>query len=64
MKKVGQKTGAEKLVFYSEKYEEELLYDIYSVIDSGNPNIVIIKINDGYYIYKKSFFETDKEEEP
>lgn len=62
--KVGQKTGTEKLMFYSEKYEEEFLYDIYSVIDSCNQNLVIIKISDRYYIYKKSFFETDKEEEP
>lgn len=57
----GQKTGTEKLVFYTERGEEEFIYDIYSVPDNDE-NLIIIRIRDRYYMYTKIINKTDGEE--
>lgn len=57
----GQKTGTEKLVFYTERGEEEFIYDIYSVPDNDE-NLIIIRIRDRYYMYTKIINKTDEEE--
>lgn len=57
----GQKTGTEKLVFYTERGEEEFIYDIYSV-PNNDENLIIIRIRDRYYMYTKIINKTDEEE--